>query len=652
SLSKNQKVKLMDSLVGTSTDKRGLSITYDLSHSGRRINNRIYTPKGQQDGISTLLKPYPKPILIHHDGESDPIGRFAFGEWQDISNESLGYFKDIKDFNEVQKAFDADDPERIYEAMKKNNLLTSKDWPGLGRMRVEARITDEKAIEKFLDGRYITFSAGSTTDRHVCSICQSDWAKGDICEHRHGKIYDGELCVFVTGTFQVLEGSVVNMPADDLSQVITMEFADMPEYSDKSLNEKDSVDRDAIYFSDSVYDIKERYMSDHVVAASESLVAEEHVSGENSSDDQLENSDAVNTAPVTEHSIKEEECSKEDLAECSEDVTKDEQVKVEECDSSDEEIPETVDSSEAVEDTSELLSNLLKQLSSIREELGSLREEPTTETKEEQDDSVSSEDKVQETEAEEAKTEEAQEEVVQVIGDFDSDSEVVVDYVDDQDIDWFTLDAALNSFVDEKLSSEARAKLSSSAFCGPDRLFPAHDCAYVSAARRLINRAKLSSDKKEKVLACIDRKAKDLDCNSDSNLYDLQKAYEDLREDYKVALQRIEELENKLVKALSFFKKDEDCKDQESLEKWFSDIVNRDSETTSREVPSVENPSVASSNTTESLDCDRLGKYEKTIVDNYRNILTNDGADAAERFLASKRRYLPRGFHPRKFIGD
>ena len=87
-----------------------------------------------------------------------------------------------------------------------------------------------------------------------------------------------------------------------------------------------------------------------------------------------------------------------------------------------------------------------------------------------------------------------------------------------------------------------------------------------------------------------------------------------------------------------------------SLEEWFSDTVSRNSEITSREVPSIENPSIV--DRTSNLDSDKLGKYEKTIVDNYRTLLTNNGADTAEEYFASKRRYLPRGFHPRKFIGD
>ena len=155
----------------------------------------------------------------------------------------------------VQSAFDADDPERIYKSMKKYGLLTRKTWPGLGRMRVTAKISDEEAIEKFLDGRYITFSAGSTTDRHVCSVCLSDWATGDFCEHNHGQIYDNDICVFITGNFEVLEGSVVNMPADDLSQVHSMEMSDFVKTRDIS---SIKVDKHTVYLTDSMYSIKDR----------------------------------------------------------------------------------------------------------------------------------------------------------------------------------------------------------------------------------------------------------------------------------------------------------------------------------------------------------------------------------------------------------
>lgn len=65
---------------------------------------------------------------------------------------------------------------------------------------------------------------------------------------------------------------------------------------------------------------------------------------------------------------------------------------------------------------------------------------------------------------------------------------------------------------DAKLSSAQRKKLKGSSFCGPGKSFPVPDCAHVTAARRLIGRAKLSSDQKSKVLACVSRKAKSLGC--------------------------------------------------------------------------------------------------------------------------------------------
>jgi len=68
---------------------------------------------------------------------------------------------------------------------------------------------------------------------------------------------------------------------------------------------------------------------------------------------------------------------------------------------------------------------------------------------------------------------------------------------------------------DAKLSTEKRKKLKKSTFCGPDRSFPVPDCAHVTAARRLIGRAKgLSASQKASILSCVSRKAKALGCKS------------------------------------------------------------------------------------------------------------------------------------------
>jgi hypothetical protein len=65
---------------------------------------------------------------------------------------------------------------------------------------------------------------------------------------------------------------------------------------------------------------------------------------------------------------------------------------------------------------------------------------------------------------------------------------------------------------DAKLSAAQRKKLKGSTFCGPGRSFPVPDCAHVTAARRLIGRAKVSSSTKSKILSCVSRKAKAMGC--------------------------------------------------------------------------------------------------------------------------------------------
>lgn len=233
SLDKKEKVQITDNIINRAySGGKGLVITYDLSHSGRRINNRIYSTKGQQRGIDSLTEPYAKPILLNHDQSSEPIGRFIGGEWQNLYDEASDFLQSSQAVMDIHNVFAEDDPGKIYNTLKSFDLINNKKWPGLGRMRVQANITDEEAIKKFMDGRYLTFSAGSTTNRHVCSICESDWSQDGMCEHRHGQQYDGETCVFITGDFIVLEGSVVNTPADDLSQIVHMEMRDSNESSE------------------------------------------------------------------------------------------------------------------------------------------------------------------------------------------------------------------------------------------------------------------------------------------------------------------------------------------------------------------------------------------------------------------------------------
>ena len=64
-----------------------------------------------------------------------------------------------------------------------------------------------------------------------------------------------------------------------------------------------------------------------------------------------------------------------------------------------------------------------------------------------------------------------------------------------------------------RLSTSQRKKLSSGTFCGPERSFPVPDCAHVTAAKRMIGRYKGSGDK-GKIMACVRRKEKSLNCET------------------------------------------------------------------------------------------------------------------------------------------
>ena len=64
----------------------------------------------------------------------------------------------------------------------------------------------------------------------------------------------------------------------------------------------------------------------------------------------------------------------------------------------------------------------------------------------------------------------------------------------------------------------------------------------------------------------------------------------------------------------------------------------------------IENPSVAFAAGPSARK--KLGNYEKSIVDRYEELLTTRGSVAADRYAVSLLRYLPRGFHPKQYIGE
>jgi hypothetical protein len=65
----------------------------------------------------------------------------------------------------------------------------------------------------------------------------------------------------------------------------------------------------------------------------------------------------------------------------------------------------------------------------------------------------------------------------------------------------------------KKLTTKDRKKMKKSTFCGPNRSFPVPDCQHVATAKAYLGRSKFSKSTKERIAACINRKAKQLGCS-------------------------------------------------------------------------------------------------------------------------------------------
>ena len=72
---------------------------------------------------------------------------------------------------------------------------------------------------------------------------------------------------------------------------------------------------------------------------------------------------------------------------------------------------------------------------------------------------------------------------------------------------------ALGKETAAPLSTKQRKKMKESTFCGPGRSFPVPDCKHVAVAKTYLARAKFSKSTKDKIAACINRKAKALGCD-------------------------------------------------------------------------------------------------------------------------------------------
>jgi len=188
-----------------SNKKPVLQVKFDATHSGRLTNRRVYPGRHMKNSVNSFLEPYPKPILKHHNDESDPIGRIISATYVQL--------KKGDDFK-----FDYKNP---------------TEDTGSGFIKLSGNIVDVDAIEKFIDGRYNTVSTRQAFDSMLCSICGKDFFETDSedeepCRHFPGRTYTVDkknfLCYGITGPLRYREVSIVNIPGDDQAQTTGFEL--------------------------------------------------------------------------------------------------------------------------------------------------------------------------------------------------------------------------------------------------------------------------------------------------------------------------------------------------------------------------------------------------------------------------------------------
>jgi len=655
-LDDSQKKAVMDSamvLDDETNTKKGLIVEFDLSSSLRRTNNRLYTPRGQRQNVDSWTTPFAKPILVHHEKKADPIGRIVEVNWVPNDDQAMAFFPNIQDFMKFKRVCDQDNPQKIYKEMLKHNLLTNDAWPGLGRLVAKARISDPEAIQKFLDGRYLTFSAGSNTDRYACGICGSDWVTGDFCDHSPGSISDeGKPAVFITGSFKGVEASVVTDPANPLAQVKSMEFGDSVEVPDEI--KLAPMNTDALHFIDAHVDTGDIMDKTHITTSVvDSLMTMDARDIARGLWDQTLSTELVDALAGKSHY----EVSW--LVRIHDALHSEYDWRLRWAEEDSVEVPDAVFAFHG--DIHELSTN-----KGFRDSLANGVLDGFGKTGDPSEEYMSKRSKANSDQTEESTFAEqfklalgsedfatavkAALEVKNGTQVEDEGSEVI----DLTDLDWFVLDLALKAEIgDGALADEALAELAEDKFLGDERRFPVADAAHLEAARRILENVKLTEDQKDRFSRALEGCEKALEPapvveNNDAaeiqiKLNDLTEKHEKVLQDYQNSM----ELATQLQAEVDSLK--------EELAKLDNKPATNDNTATPKvdEIKPVADPSASSA---QALDdgSNKLSAYQQKVVSQYKSIRDERGEAAANQYLIGKyrRRILPKSFDIKSYLQE
>lgn len=206
-----------------------LDVIADVSVAGwYNLNKMFYLPTDFMNTTTYWTSPFPKPVQMHHDDHRDPIGRVMAAKFIDMSGD-YAKLPPVKTLLSPDAPFDA---KRKAAIMMMNIQKSDDQYTGLGRMRAHLKITDPDAIQKLIDGRYLTLSSGYSPKNGVfCSTCGANLMEGDAWEPCHvpGEVDEetGVETAWIPINMGWNEVSYVNHPAVQMCQNIKVGSAEM-----------------------------------------------------------------------------------------------------------------------------------------------------------------------------------------------------------------------------------------------------------------------------------------------------------------------------------------------------------------------------------------------------------------------------------------
>lgn len=150
--------------------------------SGLTANFNNYSAAELEKALDSWVNPYPKPIILNHDMNSEPIGRVIAAKMD-------------------------------------------KEEDGSHFVRLQVAITDPVAAQKIADQRYLTGSVGGKAGKAICSISGDDLASEDaggrpkVPRYKRGSVHKGKIAYIDMQDIGFKEYSFVNQPADQRSGV-------------------------------------------------------------------------------------------------------------------------------------------------------------------------------------------------------------------------------------------------------------------------------------------------------------------------------------------------------------------------------------------------------------------------------------------------